>query len=153
MALFLSTYPKKIDSKGRVSVPSQFRAVLASESYNGVVIYSSFIHPCIEACSMSRIEMLSRRIESLDPFSEERDAFAAAIMGGSMQLPFDGEGRITLPELLLKEIGVNTDAIFVGKGETFEIWEPRAFLEHARAARQFALEKRNVLRAGGGSNA
>ena len=150
MALFLSTYPKKIDRKGRVSVPSQFRAVLASESYNGVVMYSSFINPCIEACSMSRIEALSARIESLDPFSEEHDAFAAAILGGSVQLPFDGEGRISLPELLLKEISVTADAIFVGKGQTFEIWEPRAFLGHAKEARRMAFERRKDLRAPGG---
>lgn len=149
MALFLSTYPKNIDKKGRVSVPAQFRAVLASESYNGVVIYASFIHPCIEACSMSRIETLSERIEALDPFSEERDSFAAAILGGSVQLPFDGEGRIALPDIFLKEVGIESEAIFVGKGETFEVWEPDAFLKHAKAARELALQKRTLLRAVG----
>lgn len=147
MALFLSTYPKKIDKKGRVSVPSQFRAVLAAEPYQGLVIYSSFINDCIEACGMSRIEALSGRIEMLDPFSEEHDAFASAILAGSMQLPFDGEGRISLPEILIAELGISQEVVFAGKGKTFEIWEPRAFVAHAVKSREQAMEKRNLLRA------
>ncbi len=96
---------------------------------------------------MSRIEALSERIEALDPFSEEHDAFASAILAGSMQLPFDGEGRIILPEVLMKELGITTDIIFAGKGKTFEMWAPKAFLAHAKTAREQAMEKRGLLRA------
>jgi len=97
MALFLSTFAKKIDKKGRVSVPAQFRAALTEESFGGIVVYSSFVNPCVEASGMARIEKLSSGIDSLDPFSDERDAFATAVLGGSFQLQFDSEGRVTLP--------------------------------------------------------
>lgn len=151
MALFLSTYVKKIDKKGRVLVPNPFRAVLAAEaSASGVVVYPSFINPCIEACGMGRIEALAGRIEALDPFSEEYDVFSSAILGGSQELSFDGEGRIMLPESLLKEASIGGDVVFVGKGRTFEIWEPSRHETHAREARKLALEKRLLLRAGGG---
>lgn len=146
MALFLSSFEKKIDKKGRVSVPSNFRAALTSESFNGIVLYRSFINPCIEACAMSRIEALSEQIEDLDPFSEERDAFAATILGGSVQLGFDSEGRITVPAHLLEEAGISANAVFIGKGKTFEIWEPAAYAEYAKKARELAQEKRGHLR-------
>lgn len=147
MALFLSSFQKKIDKKGRVSVPSGFRTVLAAESFNGIIAYQSFINPCLEACGMSRIETLSERIDTLDPFSEEHDAFAATILGGSVQLAFDGEGRVMLPESLLSAAGINEDVMFVGKGKTFEIWKPEDFAIHADAARKLALQKRQHLRA------
>jgi MraZ protein len=147
MALFLSHMEKKIDRKGRVSVPSAFRAVLAEESFQGLVVYQSFVNPCIEACGMSRIEALMLRIEMLDPFSEEYDAFTTSILGGSVQLPFDGEGRVVMPEHLLAAVDIKEDAVFVGKGATFEIWQPTAFAEHAANARKVALEKRLHLRA------
>ena len=83
---------------------------------------------------MSRLEKLYARIESLDPFSEERDAFATAILGGSVQLSFDGEGRVVLPEAILTQAGISATGIFVGKGETFEIWEPEAFRAHEAQA-------------------
>jgi MraZ protein len=147
MALFLSTFTNKLDKKGRVSVPASFRAALAGNEFSGIIAYPSFINPCIEACGFDRITKLHQRIEALDPFSEERDVFATTILGGSVQIAFDGEGRVMLPEELLQEANITENALFVGKGETFEIWEPKAFAEYAARARTLAREKRLHLRA------
>ncbi|HEU5048374.1 MAG TPA: cell division/cell wall cluster transcriptional repressor MraZ [Rickettsiales bacterium] len=148
--LFLSTFQNKIDKKGRISVPATFRAALAKDTeFSGIIAYASFINRCVEACSIARIRKLSERIETLDPFSEERDAFATTILGGSVQLPFDGEGRVMLPEHLIEVAGIAETAIFVGKGETFEIWEPAAFAEYSARARDIAREKRLRLRSEG----
>lgn len=148
--LFLSTFTNRIDKKGRISVPATFRAVLAGQEFQGIVAYSSLINPCVEACGMGRIEKLSRQIETLDPFSEERDALAATIFGESMQLGFDSEGRVTLPPTLLMAAQIKEEAVFVGKGETFEIWEPKQFADYAQRARKTAYDKRHQLRASRG---
>ena len=149
MALFLSTFEKQIDKKGRVSVPSGFRAVLAAQPFSGIIVYPSFVHSCLEASGMERMEKLYAQIESLDPFSEEKDAFTTAILGSAVQLPFDNEGRVVLPESLLKRAGISAQAIFVGKGATFEIWAPEAFTRHEAAARDLAKAKRASLKSGG----
>lgn len=146
MALFLSTYVNKVDKKGRVSVPANFRTTLSDQQYKGVIAYSSFINECIEACSMDRIQRLSESIDDLDPFSDERDAFAATILGGSMQLPFDGEGRVMLPESLLDEANIKDKAVFVGKGATFEIWMPEKFEIYSNKAKDLAKRQRASLR-------
>jgi MraZ protein len=146
MALFLSTYVNKIDKKGRVSVPAPFRSVLAGQSFPGIVIYGSFINPCIEGCGFDRIERLSAGIDALDPYSDERDAFATTILGGSMQLAFDSEGRVFLPESLMALAKLEEQAVFVGKGATFEIWEPLTFNAYAEKARELAKNQRASLR-------
>lgn len=147
MALFLSTFEKNIDKKGRVSVPATFRGALQGQNFNGIVAYASFVNGCIEACGMDRIEKLNEQIEALDPFSEERDAFATAILGGAVQLAFDGEGRVMLPLDLVEEAGIEKECVFVGKGGTFEIWEPKAFAAYEAESRRVAREKRLALRA------
>ncbi len=146
MALFLSTFTNKVDSKGRVSVPSQFRASLVNESFSGMIVYESFVNQCIEGCDLDRIKKISESIDDLDPFSEERDAFATAVLGGSMQLSIDGDGRVILPEALLKKAEVRNLATFVGKGSTFEIWEPEKFKGYMSKAKKEAKDKRNLLR-------
>lgn len=146
MALFLSTYENKVDKKGRVSVPAQYRNMLAQQVFHGVVAYASFNNPCIEACGIDRMERLSDSIDALDPYSEERDAFATAILGGSVQLSFDGDGRVVLPESLLEVAGIKDKAVFVGKGKTFEIWSPETFKEHAEKAKKLAHQQRGNLR-------
>ncbi|MBL6621054.1 MAG: cell division/cell wall cluster transcriptional repressor MraZ [Rickettsiales bacterium] len=144
--LFLSTYINKIDKKGRVSVPANFRSIIRKDEFQGVVAYGSFIHNSIEACNMERIASINETIDSLDPYSEERDAFATAIFGGSYQLAFDNDGRISLPEGLLELASLKDKALFVGKGKTFEIWNPDNFKSYEENARKLALEKRSVLR-------
>lgn len=146
MALFLSTFTNRIDKKGRVSVPAAYRAVIAKQDFQGIIAYGSFINACIEACGMSRIEQLSESIDTLDPYSENRDAFATTILGGSMQLPFDGEGRVMLPEALLAVAELDDQAVFVGKGQTFEIWEPKRFADYLEQARKIAHNQRGSLR-------
>lgn len=131
-------------------MPAPFRAALAEQSFAGIIAYGSFINPCIEACGIDRIEKLSKRIETLDPFSDEHDAFATTILGGSQQLGFDSEGRVMLSENLLNAAGLDELAVFVGKGETFEIWEPESFKTYAERARDLAREKRRSLTSGVG---
>jgi MraZ protein len=143
--LFLSTYINKIDKKGRVSVPALFRSSLSKQDFPGIIAYSSFVNPCIEACGISRIEVLNQTIDSLDPYSETRDAFATAILGGCLKLPFDGEGRVVLPESLIAFARLDEQACFVGKGATFEIWHPETFEKYATNARELAKNNRHSL--------
>jgi MraZ protein len=146
MALFLSTFINKIDSKGRVSVPAQFRASLASQDFHGIIIYESFINDCMEGSDMNRIKALSESIDNLDPFSEERDAFATSILGSAIQLAFDNDGRVILPQNLIQKVEIKDQALFVGKGSTFEIWQPAKFDKYLIKAKQSAREKRNLLK-------
>lgn len=146
MALFLSTFTNKIDSKGRISVPAQFRMALSGTDFSGVVVYESFVNSCIEGCDIGRIKQLSDSIDELDPFSETRDAFATTILGGSVQLAFDSDGRVILPPNLIKMANLKDKAVFVGKGATFEIWQPEKFDEYAKKAKENAKDNRNLLR-------
>ena len=146
MALFLSTFINKLDKKGRISVPAQFRAYLSDENFSGVILYESFINPSIEGCNIERIKKLSNAIDDLDPFCEDRDSFATAILAGSIQISMDSDGRIILPDNLIEIANLKDKAIFVGKGKTFEIWQPEKFSNYMSCAKQRAKEKRNILR-------
>lgn len=144
--LFLSTFQNRIDKKGRLSVPAQFRGVLAAQEFQGIVAYQSPLHACIEACGMARITKLYQRTEEFDPYSEERDAFVTTLFGESVQLSFDPEGRVTIPEALIAVAGIKEQATFVGKGEIFEIWEPGKFADYAKRARKLVQEKRFMMK-------
>ena len=144
--MFLSSYENKIDRKGRVSVPASFRSQLSSMGYNGFISYPSFNHPALEACSQDRIEKLSNTIDSLNPFEEKRDFFATSILSESENLQFDTEGRISLSEKLLNHAKIKTNVLFVGLGQTFQIWEPKYFEKFKIVARKKAFKNRSNLK-------
>ena len=124
-------------------MPASFRSYLASMGYNGVICYPSFNNPSIEGCSQNRIEKLSDSIDSLNPFEEKRDVFATSVLAESVNLQFDGEGRISLPTKLLSHAKIKQSMLFVGQGKTFQIWEPTAFEKFRATARK----KSNIYRA------
>jgi MraZ protein len=144
--LFLSTFHNRLDKKGRISIPAQFRAVLVAQESPGIVAYASPLNPCIEACGMQRIVKFNQRVERFEPYSEERDAFAAALFGDSVQMGFDTEGRVLLPESLIAFAKLKEQVTIVGKGEIFEIWEPAAFNAYIERARKLVREKRRELK-------
>ncbi|MDR1499222.1 MAG: division/cell wall cluster transcriptional repressor MraZ [Rickettsiales bacterium] len=148
MGLFLSTFENKVDQKGRVSVPSQFRSVLMENGEGSVVLYESSINQCIEGCSIQRIEELSKKIDDLDPFSNEKDAFSAVVLGGSAQLQIDKDGRILLPKNLMDFANITANAVFIGKGQIFEVWEPAAFSEYLAEARNKVKNNKDIFRDG-----
>ena len=141
--MFLSTYENKLDKKGRVSVPASFRSHLSNLGYNGIICYPSFNHQCIESWPQDRIEKISNAIDSLNPFEEKKDFFATSILSESINLQFDGEGRILLTSKLLKHAKIKQNMLFVGQGATFQIWEPTTFEKF----RVRASKKSNTLRA------
>jgi len=148
MALFLSTYTNKIDKKGRVSVPASFRAAIGGQNFLGIVAFRSYRLPAIEAFSIDRMEQLSAGLDALDLFSDTQDDLAATIFADSHPLPFDSEGRVLLPEAFTDYAKLQGQAAFVGRGATFQIWEPKAFQAHQAEARKRALDRGMTLRLG-----
>ena len=141
MALFLSTHINKVDKKGRVSVPSQFRAELAAEAFQGVVLFRSHNQPALEGFAWSYMQEISRRLENFDLFSAEQDDLAMTVFGDSVQLAFDGEGRIVLPVELMEFAGVVERAAFVGLGNKFQIWDADILAKRREEARRTVRDR------------
>lgn len=154
MALFLGSYANKVDRKGRVSVPAQFRAALAGQVFNGIVAFPSFKEQTIEAFSDGDMSRLAESLEQLDQFSQERDDLAT-IFAESLQLAFDGEGRIMLPQTFADHAGITDTALFVSAVDHFQIWAPETYTRKKNGARERLQSRGATLRvrpSGGGSS-
>lgn len=144
--LFLSNYTNKIDQKGRVSLPSSFRDVINKEMQNKFIIYKSILKQCLEGANLSYISRLDESISNMDPFSEEKDAFATTIFSDSVAIEFDQDGRIVIPKSYLQYANISDNSIFVGKGKTFEIWNPDLFTLYSKQCREFAIKNAKMLK-------
>ncbi len=150
MALFLSTYTNKLDRKGRLSVPAPFRAALADQVFKGVVVFRSCKSPALDCVGMDRMEALSQSLDALDLFSDAQDDLAATLFADARPLAFDNEGRILLPEDLITHARLGEQAAFVGRGRTFQIWEPAAFAAYQAEARSRVKSAGLTLKLTGG---
>lgn len=149
MALFLSNITNKLDKKGRISVPSGFRAALKDEEFQGVVLFQSNSHQCLEGFAWSTMQEINNRLDHFDMFSDAQDDMATAIFGSAVQLPFDGEGRIILPAEMIAFAKLDEQAVFVGLGSKFQIWNVENFEKRIDAARKKIQSKKMSLPKGG----
>ena len=145
--MFLSTTTNTVDAKGRTSVPANFRARIAKSDLQGVVVWPSFEGDYLEGATIEYMERLLTSLDELDFYDEAREALNQAIFASSVELGFDGGGRIKLPAHLIAHAGLDGKAAFVGLGRTFQIWNPDAHAEYMEAARETASANRHKLAA------
>ncbi|MDA0998212.1 MAG: division/cell wall cluster transcriptional repressor MraZ [Proteobacteria bacterium] len=153
MGIFTGSQTNKLDKKGRVSVPRNFRALFDQEKFQGVYVFPSFRVAALEACAESFMERIVDSLEDLPLFSDDQDDLSI-IVESAQRLPFDTEGRIVLPDDFRATAGLKSDVKFVGRGRTFQIWHPAHYdaergpaFERAKT-RALTLKLRRPSRAG-----
>ena len=60
-----------MDSKCRVSVPSNFRSSLQKQSFKGLIAFPSYKGPNIDACGIDRMERISDDLDNNNEYSQE----------------------------------------------------------------------------------
>ena len=143
--LFLDTIINKVDAKGRVSLPADYREIV-KELSTDIVCYRSLSAPCIEGCTEELLSKLANQIESsLDFFSQTQDDLTNLIFGDARRFTFDSTGRIVLSEKLLKHAQITDTAVFVGKGRKFQIWNPTNWEKEETRIRAEIMKNRPSL--------
>lgn len=144
--LFLDTIANKVDAKGRVSLPADYRTIV-KELNSEIVCYRSLTSPCIEGCTEDLLEKLAADIEnSTDFFSETQDDLTNLVFGDAKRFSFDSTGRITLSEKLLNHAQIKDTAIFVGKGRKFQIWSEENWVREEQELREKVKKSRPSLK-------
>ncbi len=142
MTEFVGKFLNKIDKKGRVSVPALWRPKLLGEGFSGIVAQLTNGYNSVDGYSKNYLERYQDWLDKQDPHIEGNEYEATLIFGSSM-LPFDREGRVLLPELIRKKAQLENDALFVGMGRKFRIWEPSSFDSYETKAREYLNKRRS----------
>ena len=144
--MFLSTFEKQLDSKRRIVVPQEFRA-LAAGPFDGVFCFPSIESDCIEGGGQAFFDRYQGVIDELEFGDPLRTALETSVLGGMAKLSFDTAGRITLPEALCDAFGLSDWVVIVGLGDRFQIWSREAFTAHRASQRDLARQGLAQMRA------
>jgi MraZ protein len=125
----------KVDTKGRVSIPAQFRRVLEEGdpdfktgiNPSCVLVHSLKNKKCIEGYSISSINEVDDLVSELPRYSREREILERMLNAQSSYAQIDENGRLVLSQKLRELISIGTEAVFIGMGDKFQIWEPVAY--------------------------
>lgn len=126
MNLFAGTlYNFKLDSKGRLSVPTKWRERLGRDFYMVAVTVKGC--QCITLYPTEEFEKL---YESTQRGSEnQRYDTSKELLRKTEECTMDSQGRFTLNQRL-KEMALlsnDSDVIYEGNGRSIEIWNPEQY--------------------------
>lgn len=156
--LFQGSALNAVDAKGRVSVPAFLRSVIERRGDARTITLAkheafpalSAYDPAYAALKHGKLERLLEKEETspdamLDYEQRNLMAFAA-----TEEVPYDTSGRIVLPPMMRRKGQIEDLALFLGAGETFQVWNPKLFLAEPRIPEdmkdiaRFRLEERGL---------
>ncbi|MCX2721874.1 division/cell wall cluster transcriptional repressor MraZ [Roseibium salinum] len=139
MAGFVSHFTNRLDAKGRVSIPAPFRAVLARDGFEGLYCIASPHCQAVDAGGNELLAEIEKRSDTVAKLSPDHDALAVALFGASENPKIDGDGRMTISDMIRDHAGITDQVTFVGMKYKFQIWEPEKFREYRAEAQRRAL--------------
>lgn len=120
--LFRGRIARTLDAKGRIMLPPDFREILLSRSDAGRLALTTY-DGCIVGFPWPDWEEFERTINGIrNPSRSVRD-FRRLVVGGAEAMAADGQGRIRLSREQLAYAGIEKEAVLMGQGPRFEIWD------------------------------
>lgn len=135
---FTGTHTQKVDAKGRMSIPADFRRVLeagdpdwtAGLNPRMYLLYGNHLKDQLHGYAVDEFSALVADINALKRGSPEKDKLSRLIIGQSIMLEVDKDGRTVMPINQRKKLGLTDgDLRFMGLGDHFEIWKAETFVD------------------------
>ena len=120
--MFRGHFEHAIDAKGRTSLPSRFRDVLAATGDLRLVVTPALFDPCLHVYPMRAWEELEAKIAALPQFEPNVVAFRRKYVSAAVEAELDKQGRILVPPSLREHAGLAKDVLWAGMGTTAELW-------------------------------
>ena len=152
MEEFVSTYTNRLDAKGRVSIPAQFRAVMAVDGFDGLYCCPTLDRQAVDAGGNRLRAQIVASLDRFQPFSEDHEYLSTTLIGESEVLNIDRDGRVILSEGIKAHAGIADAVTLVGQGYKFQIWEPERFRVYRDEAKERLRDIRRRLSSGSRSS-
>ncbi len=120
--MFRGSDPINMDAKGRMAIPTRYRALLAELCAGELVITIDMKSTCLTLSPLPewrRFEEKVSALPALDPLGEMLSRF---VVGQAKDLQLDGNGRVLLPTELREYAQLEKKLVLVGRTQRLEIW-------------------------------
>lgn len=127
--MFLGTYAAQLSDGGRLSIPQKIRRMVQ----NGEIILFIGLEHCIFGFNKDRWqEVISSEINTpFFPDSHGRDMRRKLHMSASLA-SIDMQGRVVIPDMMLKFASIANAITVVGAGDHFEIWDKKTWEDYSK---------------------
>ena len=110
-----------LDAKGRIAIPTRHRSALLDSGETLVLT----AHPdgCVLIYPIAEWEPVRKQVEGFPAFNPQASWWKRLLLGFEEHVTPDGSRRILLPAALRAHASLQREAMMVGQGRYFELWD------------------------------
>jgi MraZ protein len=125
--MFRGSAPTKIDDKGRLKVPTDFRRHI-EERYGPDLFVTSVQGDSALLYPLPVWEEFEARLLALPATDRHRARFLERVNYFGQQVQMDNQGRLVIPQILRERAGMNGDVVVSGQLDHLVVWNHERFL-------------------------
>jgi len=120
--MFYGEYCHAIDKKGRIIIPAKFREILKKLNRNNFVVTRG-LEKSLFIFSHGEWELQAEKFKSLSLNEAAPRAFKRILFSSAYRCSLDKQGRINLPQTLIRYANIKREVVIVGVYNRIEIWD------------------------------
>lgn len=117
-----------LDAKGRMVMPTRYRDRLL-ERCEGRLVITVDRDQCLLLYPLPDWEEIERKLMRLPTLNEHARRLQRLMVGHASDVELDGHGRVLLPPKLREFARLDRNAILIGQGTRFELWDEQRWDE------------------------
>ncbi|MBU4689713.1 division/cell wall cluster transcriptional repressor MraZ [Mycoplasma zalophidermidis] len=118
-------YQRNVDSKNRIALPSKLRDALGSKFYLTVGMEN-----VIELRSVEEFEKLTADLTSQSLYDKNARLLKRWWLGNTHEIELDSQSRFVIPKSILTKGAIQKDVVFIGVGDSVELWATEIYEEY-----------------------
>ena len=123
---FRNSFSRSLDAKGRLMLPPGFREGLVAEGGNGTFWLTAY-YGHLTAYLPDDWDAIIEQLNRIRFPSPALSNFKSKVIGLAQEMLPDAQGRVRIPQPLMREAGLCKDVVLVGMYDKFEIWDQARF--------------------------
>jgi MraZ protein len=141
--MFRGNHPTRIDEKGRLKVPAEFKRVI-DEKYGTQFYITSLDGRVAQIYPFEEWEQIEQKLAGLSTFNPTKKKFLSRVNYWGQQVEMDGQGRLLLPQLLREAAQIKGEVAVVGYQKYLEVRNLEAYRQEI-LQEQFTPEDEKTL--------
>ena len=112
-----------LDAKGRLAMPARYRETLVERSEGRLVATVDRGDRCLLIYPLPDWEEIERKLMRLPTLNPQARRLQRLMVGHATDLELDSHGRVLVPPKLREYAGLTRQAMLIGQGSRFELWD------------------------------
>lgn len=138
--MFFGKSTLTLDSKGRIAIPARYREQLFDLCEGKLVVTYNPAERCLPIYPYEEWRQCVRKMQAVPDQPPQVRKLQRLIYSFTHEVDMDASGRLLIPQDSREEVGLVKNAVLIGHGEKFELWDEESWLRVSKEESKELIE-------------